>query len=105
MSFSNKRNIIEATNYIRETVIEKKNEIRELNVILDQKLEYVKRETVCSLEFVKRECYKTFKFDNAQLLYSALVRLHLEYSEPYMVTFHSQKPERKQSKTSTNVYA
>lgn len=70
------------------------SEMRDLSVIMDSKLsftshlEFAKKKADCKLAFVKRECYKTFKLDNAKLLYGALVRSHLEFASTIWSPYH-----------------
>lgn len=96
MTFSHKKSTIRATYTIRGHPIERVEEIRDLGVIMDSKLsfnshrEFIKSKADNKLAFIKRECHKTFKLDNAKLLYRALVRSHLEFASfiwtPYQIT-------------------
>lgn len=103
MTFSRKKNPIVANYTINGIPIERVEEMRDLGVIMDTKLsftshmEYVKRKADNKLAFVKRECYKTFKLDNAKLLYSSLVRSHLEFASTIWSPFHQTHRDRVES--------
>lgn len=103
MTFSHKRSPILATYNIKGEPIERVNSMRDLGVIMDPKLnfnshtEYAKKKADSKLAFVKRECFKTFKFDNAMLLYKSLVIPLTEFGSVIWSPYHQTHKNRVES--------
>ena len=99
MTFTHKLLPITADYYIKGTLIDRVEEMRDLSVLMDPKVSFVLQREFAKKKAdnalgVKRECFKTLNMDIAKLLYGALLRPHLEFTNviwsPYATSHISQ---------------
>jgi len=95
MSISKKRSPILADYYIDGKLIKRVHSYKDLGVTYNDEFsfndhfELSTKKGMSMLSFVKRQCYGRFNLDTARMLYSAIVRSHLEFASPVWAPHHA----------------
>ena len=94
MTISRKRSPILATYHLNGKPITRVNDIKDLglrykdNFSFNMHFELAANKGHSMLSFVKRQCYGRFDVDTAKMLYSSIVRSHIEFACPLWLPHH-----------------
>lgn len=94
LTISHKRSPILAKYYMNGEEIQRVDNIKDIGVNYNKKIsfndhnELASKKAMSMLSFVKRQCYGRFNVNTAKLLYSAIVRSHLEFASSIWTPYH-----------------
>lgn len=95
LSITRKLSPVIAEYFINGTAIQRVHNIKDLGVHYDSKFtftghqEFIVRKAQSMLSFIKRQCHGRFNVSIAKLLYSSIVRSHLEFASSIWSPYHN----------------